>query len=275
MSPSNRRPVRRTPPPTLAPVHPNQGVQAQFRRRLLALIDEMQKSVVADITALYPGGNPQLAQDAAQDVHRLRWEMDRLGRRWLDRFDVAAKEMAAYFALAAKDRVDSAMAASLRKAGISVRFQVTPAIQEALDATITENVSLIRSIAQQHLGHVEQLVMRSVTAGRDVGGLKKALHEQLGVTQRRAATIARNQNNMATATVCRARQQELGIKRAIWVHSSAGRHPRPEHVAANGKEYDVDKGMWLERRWTWPGREINCRCVSRSIIPGLQRPTAV
>ena len=66
MSPSNRRPVRRTPPPTLAPVHPNQGVQAQFRRRLLALIDEMQKSVVADITALYPGGNPQLAQDAPQ-----------------------------------------------------------------------------------------------------------------------------------------------------------------------------------------------------------------
>ena len=142
MSPSNRRPVRRTPPPTLAPVHPNQGVQAQFRRRLLALIDEMQKSVVADITALYPGGNPQLAQDAPQDVHRLRWEMDRLGRRWLDRFDVAAKEMAAYFALAAKDRVDSAMAASLRKAGISVRFQVTPAVAEALDATVAENVSL-------------------------------------------------------------------------------------------------------------------------------------
>jgi len=41
--------------------------------------------------------------------------------------------------------------------------------------------------------------------------------------------------------------------------------------AANGKEYDVDKGMWLEQRWTWPGREINCRCVSRSIIPGLSK----
>ena len=235
----------------------------------------MQRSIVTHIVAQYPGGNPLLAQDAPDDVHRLRWEMDRLGRRWLDRFDVAAKDMAAYFATAAKDRVDGALAASLRKAGLSVRFQITPAIAEALDATITENVSLIKSIAQQHLGHVEQIVMRSVTAGRDVGGLKKALQQQLGVTQRRAALIARNQNNSATATVCRARQQELGIKRAIWVHSSAGRHPRPEHVAANGKEYDVDKGMWLEQRWTWPGREINCRCVSRSIIPGLQRPTVV
>src|SRR6476646_6465598 len=115
----------------------------QFRRRLLALIDDMQESIVANITALYPGGNPRLAQDAPDDVHRLRWEMDRLGRRWLDRFDVAAKEMAAYFATAAKDRVDGAMAASLRKAVISVRFQITPAIFFFNDTATTENVSLI------------------------------------------------------------------------------------------------------------------------------------
>ena len=95
------------------------------------------------------------------------------------------------------------------------------------------------------------------------------------MTRRRAILIARNQNNMATATVCKTRQMELGIKKAIWVHSSAGRNPRPEHVAFNGKEYDVAKGAYLEGVWTWPGREINFRCVSRSIIPGLQRPIVV
>lgn len=246
-----------------------------FRRRLYALIEEMQQSIVTDILAQYPGANSSLAQDAPDDVHRLRWEMDRLGRRWLDRFAIAAPELAQYFATAAKDRVDGALAASLRKAGISVRFQITPAIQEALDASMAENISLIKSLGQQHLTQVEQLVMRSVTAGRDIGGLTKALQQQLGVTKRRATVIARNQNGMATATVNKVRQQELGIKKAIWVHSSAGRHPRPEHVAANNHEYDVDKGMWLEQRWTWPGREINCRCVSRSIIPGLRRPTSV
>jgi SPP1 gp7 family putative phage head morphogenesis protein len=269
------RPIRRTPPPTLAPVHPNQGVAVAFRRRLWALIEEMHESLLTALTAEYRAANPQLAQDAPDSVHRLRWEMDRLGKRWLDRFETAAPELAAYFATAAKDRVDGALAASLRKSGISVRFQITPAIQEALDASMAENVSLIRSIAQQHLGQVEQLVMRSVTAGRNVGGLRRDLQNQLGVTKRRAALIARNQNNVATATVCKTRQQELGITKAIWVHSSAGRHPRPEHVAFNGKEYEVAKGAWLEGRWTWPGREINCRCVSRSIIPGLARPTSV
>jgi SPP1 gp7 family putative phage head morphogenesis protein len=273
MSSLSKPPARRSRRPTLAPVHPNAGIAAAFRKHLLALIDEMQQSILSSITALYPGADPLMAQDAPADVHRLRWEMDRLGRRWLDRFAAAAPGIARYFATAAKDRVDSTLAASLRQAGISVRFQITPAVQEALDASVAENVSLIKSIAQQHLGQVEQLVMRNIPAGRDIGGLRKDLQHQLGVTQRRATLIARNQNNMATATVCRARQQDLGIKRAIWMHSSAGRHPRPEHVAANGKEYDVDKGMWLEQRWTWPGREINCRCVSRSIIPGLPRPT--
>jgi SPP1 gp7 family putative phage head morphogenesis protein len=246
-----------------------------FRRRLFALLDEMHNSLAFWLAAEYKASKPELAQDAPNAAHRLRWEMDRLGRRWLDRFSIAAPELAQYFSTAAKDRVDSALAASLRKAGISVRFQITPAIQEALDASTVENISLIKSLGQQHLTQVEQLVMRSVTAGRDVGGLTKALQQQLGVTKRRATVIARNQNGMATATVNKVRQQELGIKKAIWVHSSAGRHPRPEHVAANNQEYDVDKGMWLEQRWTWPGREINCRCVSRSIIPGLRRPTSV
>jgi uncharacterized protein with gpF-like domain len=65
------------------------------------------------------------------------------------------------------------------------------------------------------------------------------------------------------------RQKELGITKAIWVHSGGGKHPRPEHVAFSGKEYDVEKGAYLEGKWTWPGFEINCRCTSRSVIPGF------
>lgn len=68
--------------------------------------------------------------------------------------------------------------------------------------------------------------------------------------------------------ITRTRQQGLGLTRATWLHSTAGKHPRPEHVAASGKPYDIAKGMFLEGRWTWPGVEINCRCVSVPIVPG-------
>ena len=69
----------------------------------------------------------------------------------------------------------------------------------------------------------------------------------------------------------RARQDELGISQAIWVRSGAGKHPRPTHDAMNGTKYDVNKGMWdpAVERWIFPGEEINCRCISRSIIPGF------
>ena len=45
--------------------------------------------------------------------------------------------------------------------------------------------------------------------------------------------------------------------------------PRASHVAASGKRYDVAKGMYLDGVWTWPGHEINCRCVSKAVIPGF------
>ena len=71
------------------------------------------------------------------------------------------------------------------------------------------------------------------------------------ITWSLAVIIARDQNNKATASMTRARQNELGITEAIWVHSGAGKHPRPTHVAMNGAKYDVKKGMWdpAVKRW--------------------------
>jgi uncharacterized protein with gpF-like domain len=77
--------------------------------------------------------------------------------------------------------------------------------------------------------------MRSVQSGRDLVQLTKDMQEQFGVTHRRAAFIARDQNNNATAAMTRARQDELRLNEAIWVHSGAGKHPRPTHVAMQAR----------------------------------------
>ena len=55
------------------------------------------------------------------------------------------------------------------------------------------------------------------------------------------------------------------------MHSHAGKKPRPSHVRMNGKTYDVKQGMWdsAEGRYVFPGELINCRCTSRSVIPGF------
>jgi SPP1 gp7 family putative phage head morphogenesis protein len=265
-------------PITLPPIHPNQGIEAAYRKKLTKLVDELHNSVVYWVEATYKANPPLMAQDAT-DVSghwtdgmsaaaSMREALAKLARRRMKKINDLAPFMARWFATAAIDRSDAAMKAALKKSGFAIEWKMTREANEVMQATIGEQVGLIKSIASQHLAEVDGLVMRSVAQGGNLAELSKELQKRYGVTRRRAELIARDQNNKATSTITIVRQSQLGIKQAKWLHSHAGKHPRPEHVAANGKIYDVDKGMFLEGKWTYPGREINCRCVSRSILPG-------
>ena len=229
----------------------------------------MQKSLIRHLSAEYRRNSPEIMAMDASPARELRAFMRKFARRWQARFATLAPKLAEYFATAAGERVDAELKRMLRDAGFTVKMQMTRTQNDVLQATIGENVDLIKSVAAQHLTQIQGIVMRSVQEGRDLGTLTAALQEQYGVARRRAETIARSQNNMATATLTRVRQSELGIAKAKWLHSAGGKTPRPEHVAFSGKTYEVAKGAWLEGKWTWPGREINCRCVSIPIIPGL------
>ena len=83
----------------------------------------------------------------------------------------------------------------------------------------------------------------------------------------RAKLIARDQSNKIHATTTRARQLELGITEAIWMHSHGGKEPRPDHVAANGRKYNVAEGCLISGEYILPGTMINCRCTCRSVFP--------
>ena len=262
-----RRP-RADKPLTIAAVRPNEGIRTAYQRRLERLVDEMAKSVAYWVTAAYRANTPEMAQDASPAM-AMRAVVRRLTRRWQKRFDQAAPEMADYFATAVGERTDGALAAILKRAGISVEFRLTAAANDVLQATVGENVSLIRSIASEYLSDVEGLVMRSVQAGRDMGALSEALQARHGVTKRRAAFISVDQNNKATAAINRVRQEELGIEEAVWLRSNGGKKPRPDHVAYSGKRYKVKEGAYISGEYIYPGQKPRCRCVSKSIVPGF------
>jgi SPP1 gp7 family putative phage head morphogenesis protein len=257
----------------LKPVRPAAPIRAKYDERLTALINEMHASIVHWISAEWRKNTPETVLMGADETpaRSLQIAMSRLGRRWLRRFDQLADSLAEYFAKATRDRCDRSLMADLRKAGFTVRFKMTPAMRDAFDAVRAENVGLIKSIAQQHLAHVETLVMQSVSQGRDLATLTKTLTKTAGVTKRRASFIARDQNNKATAVMARARHLELGITQAKWLHSAGGNHPRPEHVAFSGKVYDIREGHDFGDGLgpVWPGTAINCRCVPIPIVPGF------
>ena len=266
---------RPTQPRLLRGVRPAAALEAEYRRRLLALVRQMQASVLREVTSAYRRRPPEVADMAGDEspAAALRAAIRRLARRWLKRFDEGAPRLAAWFAKSAAQRSDAALRKILKDAGFSVEFKMTAAQNDVMQAAIAENVALIKSIPQQVLGQVEGLVMRSVQVGRDLGGLTKDLKKQFGVSDRRAALIARDQNNKATAVLTRVRQVEAGITQAIWCHSAGGKTPRPSHVKAGRDrvQYDVTKG-WFDPdlgKYIWPGTEINCRCFSRPVVKGF------
>lgn len=256
-----------------------------MHKRLQEMIEEMHRSLLWWIAAAYRAKPPAMAADE-QRVYEgspsmvMQRVMGRLTRKWQKRFDTAAPMLAKHFTTEIAKRNDRVMMAGLRTAGMTVKFQMTAQINDVLRATMGEQVGLIKSIAQQHLTEVQGLVMRSVAKGGDLGELSKELRARYGVTRRRAALISRDQVTKATATINRTRQLEIGITTAIWKHSHAGKTPRPTHVAMEGKEYDVKKGMWDpaangkgKGAFILPGQLISCRCYSRSILPWMVQKT--
>lgn len=253
---------------TLKPVFANRGVATAYKRSLLALIEEMGASVEYWLVAAYKKQPPAvagLAEDASP-ANEIRKILDRLAKRWLKRFDEAAPKISEAYVRKMFKASDSAMRAALKDAGWTIKFKLTKPMRDALNASISENISLIKSIPEEYLKRVEGVVYRSYSSGRDLETMVKGIRRAYPVTVKRASFIARDQSNKLNAATNRTRKLELGITQAIWMHSHAGKKPRPSHVAADGKVYDVAKGMYLDGKWTWPGVEPNCRCSDKGVL---------
>jgi uncharacterized protein with gpF-like domain len=234
----------------------------------------MHHSIVYWVLSGYKNNKPEMAQDASPAM-AMRKLMRKLTRRWTKNINKTAPQLADYFATAISKRSDATLQSILNKSGMTVNFKMTAEMNDVIQATVGSQVSLITKMTTQHLAEIEELVLRSVAAGRDMKYLSEQLKLRYSMTKRRAARIARDQNNFATAQLVRVRQKKIGATHAMWVHSAGGKEPRESHVKA-GKDkliYEIDKGAYLESNggkfdWIWPGAgAIGCRCVSKTIIP--------
>lgn len=255
----------------LRPIWPNCGIRGAYRKKITALIDEMGRSYAYWLKACYRANEPAMAQD--KSATELDIVMRRLARYWRNRFAKHAPDLAAYFAKSVSQRSDRELRGILRKAGYSVKFKMTAKMRDVLGAVVNENVGLIKSIPQEFHTDVQGIVMRSVARGRDVGEMTQELQKRYGLTRKRAALISLDQNNKATSAILAARQVDLGIEEGEWLHSHAGKEPRPTHLANNGKRFSIKDG-WFDpdpkvRRKIHPGELIRCRCSWRPIVKGF------
>lgn len=255
--------------PTARDIKPSADIQREYRRKLMALIDEMSNSILYWLTAKYRQYETDIVSDANRPDVALNQEIERLSAQWLSNFTEVSENIAKWFATQNLNYSRARIRKSLRDVGFSIKFRNTRRTQSIIGAAVKENVSLIKSIPEQFLRDVEGIVQRGVMEGRNLAGIKKELAARYPITERRARLISIDQTNKLTSVITKSEYQEHGLTRAIWRHNPGGSKTyRPEHVGWDGKEFDISQGMYsdVDGEYVWPGTQIACKCTYRPIV---------
>jgi SPP1 gp7 family putative phage head morphogenesis protein len=126
------------------------------------------------------------------------------------------------------------------------------------------NVALIKDITDDHLRRVSSLVIGGVSDGRRWEDIARDVKDRLGVDERRARLIARDQCGKFYGAVNTARQQALGVTEYVWRTSNDSR-VRDEHADREGETFAYadppEDGN--------PGQAVNCRCNAEPVLDNI------
>ena len=246
---------------SLDSIAPNASIESSYRKAMYAMLDEMRADIINDVVRPY---RSEIAMDGIMDW--LGHVMDALVTKWQNNLNKLSEDIATDLVGRCKTNYDKRMMNLLRRKGFVVQFKNSLNVQEQAQIAIGENVSLIKSVGNQYLDNVRAAVWRSVKDGYNVESLVKQLRHIDGVSERRAKNIAKDQVAKANQAFEDARAEELGIVDAYWLHSSAVKEPRPEHVKANMQRYPIKKGIKFSNGWFKPSQDYGCKCRKKLII---------
>lgn len=263
----------------------NLGLQVWYRKELLKMVREMSAKTEKELARAWKGALPKIELEAKQAAGEMVTANDaspaveltkviKKLRKYFDtHFQELGEKVSKKFAKRAKNGADVSLKAILKEEGFTVSFGMTRQLNDILQATVAENVNLIKSIHTMYFDQVQTVIMQAVKNGRDMEYIRKELTERFGVSERKAKIIARDQTNKAMQTISRARALETGITKARWVHIPGAKTSRETHKHFDGKPFDLNKGRYDKDvgRYVQPGELINCNCRFRLIVPSVKK----
>lgn len=148
-----------------------------------------------------------------------------------------------------------------------------------LKSWVIENTDLIKSIHQEQLRRVSNIVYRGFRQGDDHRAIAKTIREQFGKTENRARFIARDQVSKLNGQLTEQRNRKLNIHKYIW-RTSEDERVRESHKVMNGKECRWDDNTLYRNQGedTWrkrssiggveeaPGQDYQCRCDAIPVL---------
>ena len=144
---------------------------------------------------------------------------------------------------------------------------------------VDENVSLIKSLPNDSLFRMRDIMVKDFKAGLTVNEIAKDIQKQYDVDKHDAQLLARDQLATLNGQITEHQQTDAGIKKYKWRTTGDGR-VRDCHKALDGKIfswndppemwYDTKHGRVYTGRRCHPGRDYYCRCVA---IPVFEKDT--
>ena len=246
---------------TLNSIAPSATIEKWYREQMDEMMNEMRSDIIRDVVKPY---RSEIAMDGILDW--IGHVIDSLIDRWGKNLDSLSEKISAELVSKSKTHYDRRLLNQLKKRGFTVGFKHTKYVEDQAQIALEENIALIKSVGNQYLDKVRSAVWRSVKGGYDLESLIKQLREIDGVEERRAKNIAKDQVAKLNQAFEDARAAELGITKAKWLHSSAVKVPRHEHVKANGQIYNINEGIKFSNGWYKPAEDFGCMCRKYLII---------
>lgn len=249
---------------------PSPALRVAYRKKLMQIVDGIQNDLQNELMTLYKREAAAIALDETP-VEKISRMINGVSKKWQADQERRALELSRWFVgkiLAHVTRAQKSAAQSSGLPDIGVAFSLGIVSEDETQALVQENVALIKSIESQYFDRITGSVMRSVTAGRDLQGLAKDLYKDYDITARRAAFIARDQNDKATNQISRMNARAAGVTQGIWQHVPGRKSSRESHVRMNGKKFELNKGMYDPEvdKYIFPGELPGCRCRFKPIF---------
>lgn len=155
-------------------------------------------------------------------------------------------------------------------------IDIAPTVQdrEILRVWARNGTDLIKTVGQELVAGLDEHVVEWARSGASTRSLAEVVMERLGVAERHAQFIARDQIAKLNSALTESTQQAAGVTRYRW-RSSNDQRTRPMHLALDGsvQSWGDPPVTSKDGARNHPGEDYQCRCVAIPIIEGIDDDT--
>lgn len=211
------------------------SVGMDYNTELQRIVAEIKRDIDALLVPALRAEQPNYVTDATW-FDRLAAILRRIRERYESpQFRALTDVIARRFVNAVDMRVTKSM-------GMDV-YGNNEALQTVIEASIYDNVRLIKTIPEQYLSQVESIVVTNARAGVRSSAIASQLTQQFGVTSRRAKFIARDQTAKVNSAVAQKRIVAAGYEYFEW-RTSRDALVRDRHTQIANKVTEYGRGIY-------------------------------